>query len=465
MNKLVIFIVGVVFGIYEAQAQAQAQAQQNIAGAWKGAINIQGQKLGVIFNIDGEPGQFSGTLDIPMQGAIDLPLTRAEQKADSVFLTFFTGQGEGKFVGTFSSNSLITGNYSQGPASFPFEIEKQYSSGEPEPGQGEDLIIQGNGVEIGGTLVYPDGATEVPLVILISGSSAQNRDSNIFEFKIFAEIAEHLEKQEIASFRYDDRQVGESTGNFMNTTLDMLAGDVEAIIDHLTKMENRGFSEVILLGHSQGGVVAGKAASENNRVDQVILMASTGVPLKDILRFQVKKGFGVGIHDDKDVEKEIALREDMMAAIRDGKGLEEAKKAYRKQYTFMLKNLPEEQKKGIPDIESFVEKQVQQLVEYYRTPQLQSLLFYDPAEDLAELKVPVLVLFGEKDTQVTEEINRSPITNALDKAGVEYEVKVLPDANHLFQKANTGQASEYPMLDKNFVNSFLETISSWVKKK
>lgn len=459
MNKLVALTALLVVGIFEARAQ------QNIVGEWKGAIVIQGQKLGVIFNISGEPGQFSGTLDIPMQGAMDLPLTRVEQKADTVFFAFFTGQGEGKFTGTFSSDSLISGSYSQGPASFPFEIKKQITSGEPEPGEGEDLIIQGDGVEIGGTLVYPGGTTKAPLVILISGSSAQNRDSNIFEFKIFAEIAEHLKKQGIASFRYDDRQVGESTGNFMNTTLDMLAGDVESIIDYLTAMEGKSFGEVILLGHSQGGVVAGKVASENERVDHLILMASTGVPIKDILRFQVRQGFGEGIHDEKDVEKEIALREEMMAAIKNGEELDAVKKEYVNHYKSMLEKLPEQQKAGLPDIDTFAQQQAQQLVGYYSTPQLQSLLFYDPAEDLSELEIPVLVLFGEKDTQVTEGMNRMPITNALDKAGVEYEVKVLPEANHLFQKANTGQVSEYPMLDKAFVNNFLETLSTWVKKK
>lgn len=443
-----------------------AQAQQTIAGEWKGAIIIQGQQLGVIFNIDGEPGDYSGTLDIPMQGAMGLPLTRVEQKADSAFFTFFAGQANGEFKGTFSSDSLIAGTYSQGPASFPFEIKKQSSSGEVKivPGEGEDLIIQGDEVEIGGTLVYPEGVNNAPLVILISGSSAQNRDSNIFEFKIFAEIAEHLKAQGIASFRFDDRQVGESTGNFMNTTLDMLAGDVVSIIDYLTAMEGKSFGEVILLGHSQGGVVAGKVASENKDVDQLILMASTGVPLKEILRFQVKQGFGEGIHDEQDVDKEIALREEMMAAIRDGKELDSVKNEYVNHYKSMLENLSEQQKSRIPDINTFAQQQVQQLVAYYSTPQLQSLLFYDPAEDLSELEIPVLVLFGEKDTQVTEQMNRVPITNALDDAGVKYKVSVLAGGNHLFQKANTGQVSEYPMLDKRFTDSFLKTISSWITK-
>jgi pimeloyl-ACP methyl ester carboxylesterase len=437
-------------------------AQQTIEGEWKGAVNVQAQQLVVEFDIEKEADAFSGIINIPQQGAMGLNLTTVEQHGDSIRFAFFTGSGDGVFEGIFSSDSLITGTYSQGPASFLFEIKKQLLSDEPEPGQGTDLVIQGDGVEIGGTLVYPEGEGEAPLVILISGSGAQNRDSNIFEFKIFAEMAEHLKKNGIASFRYDDRQIGKSTGIFMNTTLEMLAGDVESIITHLTEMNAYNFGEIVLLGHSQGGVVAGKVAAENESVDQLILMASTGLPLKDILRFQVKQGFGEGIHDEEDVEKEIDLREELMGAIRDDSGVEVAKQAYMNHYKSILEKLPKERKTGIPDVDAFVQQQVQQLVAYYGAPQTKSLLFYDPADDLAELDIPALVVFGEKDTQVTEEMNRAPIEKALKTAGISYEVKVMPEANHLFQKANTGMASEYAMLDKEFVDGFLEVISEWV---
>ncbi|HET8865428.1 MAG TPA: alpha/beta fold hydrolase, partial [Gracilimonas sp.] len=249
-------------------------AQTSISGEWEGAINIQGQQLKVVFHIEEESGNYSGTLDIPQQLAMGLNLTRIEQKADSVLFTFFTGQGNGDFEGILESDSLITGMYSQGTATFPFEIEKQRSSDEPEKiiGEGKELIIPAGVVEIGGTLVTPENTENTPLVIMISGSGAQDRNSNVFEFKIFAEMAEHLQQQGISSFRYDDRQVGKSTGTFSDATLDMLAGDVNAIIDHLKNLEAVTFSEIILIGHSQGGVVAGKVANENPEVDKLILM-------------------------------------------------------------------------------------------------------------------------------------------------------------------------------------------------
>lgn len=449
-------------------------AQTSISGNWEGAINVQGQQLKVVFHIEGKSGNYSGKLDIPQQGAMGLNLSRVEQKADSVFFTFFTGQGNGDFEGILESDSLITGMYSQGAASFAFEIEKQRSSSEPEKimGEGKELIIPAGAVEIGGTLVTPENQENTPLVIMISGSGAQDRNSDIFGFKIFAEMSEFLQQQGISSFRYDDRQIGKSTGTFSDATLDILASDLNAIIEYLNDLEDESFSEIILVGHSQGGVVAGKVADESQEVDKLILMASTGLSLKEILRFQVKQAYGEGDHSKRAVEKEIRLREELMAAIRDEENIESAKKNYIEHYRgmveslhrSMIESLPESQRAGIPDIDTFADQQVDQLVALYGSPQVRSMLFYDPAEDLKDLNIPVLVLFGGKDTQVTEEMNRKPIEKALKKAGVSYEVKVFPDANHLFQKATSGQVSEYALLEKEFVNGFLKRMTDWIKE-
>ena len=91
-------------------------------------------------------------------------------------------------------------------------------------------------------------------------------------------------------------------------------------------------------------------------------------------------------------------------------------------------------------------------------------LAFDPADSLAKVKCPVLAIFGAKDTQVPPSLNRQPLEAALAKAGnTRLTVKVYPEANHLFIKANTGQATEYPMLEKVFVPGVLDDLASWVK--
>lgn len=443
-------------------------AQNSIVGEWKGAIHIQGQQLSVIFHIENEGDSFTGSIDIPQQGAMGLPLTRVEQDQDSILFAFFTGQGDGVFEGIFDSSEIIQGTYSQGTASFPFKVNRSELQGEDaeDPGAGREIIISNNGVDIGGTLVIPESDTEPPLMIMISGSGAQDRDSNVFNFRIFAEMADQLKEQGIASFRYDDRGIGKSGGRFSEATLEILSGDVKAIIDHFTQNSAENFSSIILLGHSQGGIVAGKTAAEMESVDGLVLMASTGINLKELLRFQVKQAFGTGVHPKERVEQEIDLREDLMLAIRSGEDIEEAKKDYATYYRDeILANLSQAQKNSIGNLDTVANNQADQLELAFSSPQIQSLLYYDPTIDLASLDITVLVLFGGKDTQVTETLNRSPIEKALDEAGVKYRVKTFPDANHLFQEANSGQVSEYAILEQDFTDGFIYEISDWVKEK
>ena len=98
-----------------------------------------------------------------------------------------------------------------------------------------------------------------------------------------------------------------------------------------------------------------------------------------------------------------------------------------------------------------------------QTPWFRFFLDYDPAADLAKVRCPVLALFGEKDLQVLAESNRKAIAEALARGGNhDVTTKVLPGANHLYQKAVTGSPSEYAMLPKEFVPGFLDTISDWI---
>lgn len=440
-------------------------AQPSLSGTWEGSITIEGQELGVIFNIEGEAGNYSGTLDIPEQGASDLPLIYVVMQGDSVSTAFNTGTGMGEFEGQLASQNRIEGTYTQSGSSFPFRVERQNPSTVDvvEPGTGEEMIIRNEEVDIAGTLVVPEGVNQSPVVILLSGSGAQNRDSEIAGFRPFADIAEHLKSQGIASFRFDDRQIGESTGNFSEASLSALASDANSVIQFLQDSTDTQFGEIILLGHSQGGIVAGEVAQSNPDVDQLVLMASPAVSMMRILRFQVRQSYEQIDLPDEAIENEIEAREDLMRAISSGEGVDTARDLYKNAYREVLNSLSEEQLQAIPeDRESFIERQVNQLVSYYSTPQMRSLLFYDPAEDLSELSIPVFALFGGKDTQVSADLNEEPVREALNEAGTEFEITVIENANHLFQEAETGDVSEYSTLDKEFINGFLTTLSEWI---
>ena len=70
----------------------------------------------------------------------------------------------------------------------------------------------------------------------------------------------------------------------------------------------------------------------------------------------------------------------------------------------------------------------------------------------------MLAIFGGKDVQVDAEQNAPVLEAALEQGGNEdYEIVVLEDANHLFQKADTGSLSEYTTLPAEFIPDLDDT--------
>lgn len=455
--KTLLFSFGIIF-----MAFSSVKAQNSLSGYWDGFISISGTNLKIIVHIEDNAKGFSGTLDIPQQGAKGLNLYSISQKVDSVFFRFSAGPNEGIFNGTFESDAKISGTYYQGPASFSFSMERSESKEKENIKNETDLIVSYDGIDIGGTLTMPEGELNAPLVIMSSGSGAQNRDSEIYDFKIFQIIAQHLAKHGIPSFRYDDRGIGKSTGNSADATIQILASDVHAIIEYFKGNHDYSFENFALLGHSQGGVVAGKVAAENVSVSHLILMGSTTPTLSEILRYQVEFAYQASPVSNNLVQKEIDARESLMRAYVDNQNILEAKEQYKKAYLNVLNSLPEAQKNAIPNLMQVVDQQTEQLSALFSSPQLNSLLFYEPTKDLEKLSIPVLALMGEKDTQVTIKQNEPKMRDALEKSGSKFTILTIDGANHLFQKANSGLASEYPLLEKSFVDGFLIAISSWL---
>ena len=78
----------------------------------------------------------------------------------------------------------------------------------------------------------------------------------------------------------------------------------------------------------------------------------------------------------------------------------------------------------------------------------------------------MLVLNGEKDVQVYPEQNPSAIAASLDKAkNKNYEIKIFPGLNHLFQHCTKCTVQEYSSLEETFSNEVLAYINEWLNKR
>ncbi len=322
-----------------------------------------------------------------------------------------------------------------------------------------------------GTLTIPKKGTKHPAVILITGSGPQNRDEEILGFKIFAQIAEYFSSRGLAVLRYDDRGVGKSKGKSINnSTTAEFAEDVAQAIKFLRTRTEINPQKIGLLGHSEGAVVAALTASEaTNQVAFVVSMAGTGVSGSEIIIEQSRAILLASPEPDTTkIREELPMLERMHQLIISGDSLalEQFKDELVAKVISDIDALPEERRKNITDKEKYARMSIDMQIKQTSTPWMKFFLGYDPAPALEKLTCPILLLFGELDLQVLPAQNQTPMVKALKKGkNSDFEIKVFPKANHLFQEAITGSPQEYATLPKKFVEGFLEYTYQWIAKR
>ncbi|WP_286232814.1 alpha/beta hydrolase family protein [Thalassotalea sediminis] len=322
-------------------------------------------------------------------------------------------------------------------------------------------VIAAQDVQLAGTLTLPSESKENALVIMLSGSGPQDRDETLDGFKVFKTLSDQLSERGITTFRFDDRGVGKSTGNFASSTLQDHVNDVVAIMEYFKNHETHRFDDFILLGHSQGGIVSAKVAVQYNDVNKVILMGAPAVPLIEIVTYQLRQEYEQKKLDRAVIEKDVSVHNKLMHAIYSQQGIKQALKQFTASSILMLL-ANNQNEKDLAEITQLAEERTKQYEVVYALPSLTSFLYHDTAKDYEKLSIPVLGLFGGKDLQVTIAQNKDRMENALLKSKTRYQFETFNDANHYFQQADTGLREEYATLEKHFVDGFVDTLSNWI---
>lgn len=454
-----------------AQTAAPAATIATIAGRWEGSLSIAALKLGiaVVFSPDG--AGYKATIDIPQQGAMGLPLTAVRSEGAKVHFELPAGPGLAVFDGVRRGDA-ITGTFTQGGAAGTFELAKAAAVAAPvaptapPPYAEEEVTIQTPAVKLGGTLTLPAGKGPHPAVVLITGSGAENRDEEVFGFRIFRVIADHLTRQGIAVLRCDDRGVGASTGNTAQSTSADFADDALAQVAYLRTRPDIDKAHVGLLGHSEGGLIAPIAASRSTDVAFIILVSGPGVKGSDILLAQSETAGRAAGATDAQIRNNQALQKQMFEAVRTGQGLDAAAEAVRAAIRSAIEALPEAQRATIKDPEALVKARADAQIAAVSSPWMKFFLDFDPASALVKVRCPVLATFGGLDVQVPTAANRAAMERTFAASGLKaYRIEEFPKANHLYQEARTGAVAEYTTLPKTFVPGFLDLLSTWIRQQ
>lgn len=228
-------------------------------------------------------------------------------------------------------------------------------------------LVVNDSIRIRGTLLLPEGTASraVPMVILVAGSGPTDRDGNNpqMENNSLRMTAEGLAGQGIATLRYDKRGIGASKVAGLQEEqlrfedyVDDLKGWVARYAD------DPRFSSVVVLGHSEGSLVALAAASDNPQVDGLVSVAGAGRRADRLLKEQL------GHQSPLLLAAAAPMIDSLQAGHRLGR------------------EIP-------PQWSSLFRPSVQ--------PYLISWFGYDPAQLIARVACPVLVVQGDKDLQVS----------------------------------------------------------------
>lgn len=261
----------------------------------------------------------------------------------------------------------------------------------PSPLHAEDIRIAHQGGLLAGTLLMPTRETASrTLVLLISGSGPTDRDGNQGGVGSAAlrMLAQELSAEGYPSFRFDKRGVGESLFPGLDEEkllFDTFVADVLAWLNYWQR--DARFDGVVLIGHSEGALLAKLAAQTHEQVRGLVSLAGAGRPVDAVILQQLER---------------------QPPFVR-----ESADSLFRQLRAGMPLNPP-------PFMEALFRPSV--------LPFMRSWMQYDPAAELSDLTMPVLILGGSEDLQIAREDADRLISMA-----VNGKMVWIPGMNHVLK--------------------------------
>ncbi|HET7584578.1 MAG TPA: alpha/beta fold hydrolase [Gemmatimonadaceae bacterium] len=305
------------------------------------------------------------------------------------------------------------------PAGSPLSsAPKDYSAPAAAPYTAQDVTITTPaGVTLAGTLTMPKAHTgRVPAVVTITGSGQQDRDEaipGIDGYRPFRQIADTLGRRGIAVLRLDDRGIGGSGGDPTTETSADYANDVQGAVAWLRARPDIDPARIALLGHSEGGYVAPMVASTDSTIAAIVLLAGPSRTGRRVIAYQL--------------ERQIE-RANADSATRDS----------------LRRALPA------------------RMDSMGTNPWMRYFYAHDPAATARTVHVPVLILQGGHDVQVTPD--QAPELAAAFRAGGNTHVTmhVFPTLNHLFLEDPQGETEYAALPSKTVPPVVLGMIADWL---
>ncbi|MBN2599393.1 MAG: dienelactone hydrolase family protein [Candidatus Thermoplasmatota archaeon] len=293
----------------------------------------------------------------------------------------------------------------------------------------ESMVTVGSGGwALPGTLTIPKGTGPFPAVVLVHGSGPNDQDETIGPNTPFKDLAWGLATQGIVVLRYEKRTKQypkEVTAMLQNFTVqEETIDDAIAAVSVLYTLPVVNQSQIYVLGHSLGGMLAPRIASQDHRIAGLIILAGNTRPLEDLILEQTWYLANLSGTNQSD---QIAQTRELVQKIK-------------------ILNFSDDE-----------------LVFNAPKSYWADLVGYDPVATAETLGIPLFILQGLRDYQVTmDDFSR---WNQTFYANQSVLLKTYPSLNHLFL-AGTGTPTntEY-MIPGHVDEQVLLDIASWISQQ
>jgi uncharacterized protein len=456
--------------VREGETPGRGLPGEGFAGVWQGSLRPNAFELRLLIKLaDGGDG-LSGTLSSIDQDARDIPITKATQ--DGRMLHFEVATIHATFDGELSTDgSEVVGKWKQGSNALPLTIRRLEKApdmsrpqdpAKPYPYDEEEVAFRNRAADVtlAGTLTSPRSPGPHPAVVLISGSGPQDRDEAIMGHRPFLVLADRLTRSGIVVLRYDDRGYQKSTGDFSSATTRDFTADALAAVDFLKTRTEVDAHRIGLIGHSEGGLIAPRAAVTSGDVAFIVLLAGPGVPMDELLARQSQDMLRIGGASGDVATLQAKLQSRIFEAVRAENGSAGFESRVRAVMEDAMNELTPEQRANLGFGPAHLENELRSV----SSPWFRELLAIDPRPTLEQVRCPVLAINGSKDIQVAANDNLAGIRSALKTGGNTHATVVeLPGLNHLFQQCTTGATTEYGTIEETFNEEALSLVTAWIQ--
>jgi alpha/beta superfamily hydrolase len=447
---------------------------QSAVGSWYGQLEIQSAKLKINFHIIEENGEYKSSMDSPDQGAFGIPTTKTTFTNNELVIQL--QQAAIEYKGEVEED-VIKGTFTQNGQNFTLNLSKKEIKEETSQVRPQDPVKpysykskevffineKANNIKLAGTLTLPENVENPPVVILISGSGPQNRDSEIkaYNHRPFLVLSDYLTKNGIAVLRYDDRGVATSEGTQKGATSADFATDVEAAVNYLKTRKDINTSQIGLVGHSEGGFIAPMVASKRKDVAFIVLLAGTGVDGPTILQTQSRRANELNGAPIEVLDFNETIAKGMHEIVKK----ETDKEVVKTKIEEYLTNFKKENSDN-PFTKSLTDQLIKQQIKGLSSNWITYFIRTNPDQFLSKVTCPVLALNGDRDYQVLSKLNLDGIKISLEKAkNKDVTIMELKGLNHLFQTSTTGKPSEYKEIEETMSPIAMKIVSDWIHKR